>query len=100
MTTVSSSVADNNEVTISVAGRFDFSVQREFRQAYLEHPQSGARFKVDLSKAEYMDSSALGMLLLLREYVDGDSGRVSITGASPAIEKVLRIANFHQLFQL
>ena len=45
-------------------------------------------------------SSALGMLLLLREYVGGDAGRINITGCGDDIRRVLKIANFEKLFTL
>ena len=100
MSEVTSTVGDDGVVVISVAGKFDFSVQREFRDAYKAHADGKNRFRVDLSRTDYLDSSALGMLLLLREHVGGDADRVFITGALPDVDKILRIANFQQLFRL
>ena len=62
-TTVSES---GNEVTIAVAGKFDFQLYDEFRASYADTAGSGVKYLVDLSETEYLDSSALGMLLLLR----------------------------------
>ncbi|MEL6184454.1 MAG: STAS domain-containing protein, partial [Myxococcota bacterium] len=53
----------DNEVTIAISGRFDFNAHREFREA-VKAVSDGARCVVDLEKATYLDSSALGMLLL------------------------------------
>ena len=91
-----------NEVVIRVSGRFDFSLHREFRQAYEEARKrvAGPRFTIDLGNAEYMDSSALGMLLLLREHSGGDKSGISITGCRPAIRSILEIANFHKMFRI
>ena len=101
MATISTQISDDEmDVTIHVAGRFDFSVQREFRDAYRKHEGGRATFHVNLSGAEYMDSSAMGMLLMLQKHVDGDRSRVVIENASPAIAKVLQIANFDKLFKV
>ena len=93
---------DGTTVTIVIAGRFDFGIHREFRNAYekaeIKVPQ--AKFEVDLSGTEYMDSSALGMLLLLREHAGGDKADVSITNCRPVIKEILDIANFDKLFTI
>lgn len=93
-------VDENGDVVISVPGRFDFSVHKQFRDAYRDTPGKGTVYRVDLGQTEYMDSSALGMLLLLREHAGGDDGRVSIVNASEPVKKVLEIANFHRLFEI
>jgi anti-anti-sigma regulatory factor len=54
---------------------------------------------IDMSAVEYVDSAALGMLLLLRDHA-GDASRVTIRGSRGQPEQVLRIANFHKLFRL
>ena len=58
------------------------------------------KFEVDLSGAEYLDSSALGMLLLLREHAGGESSKIDITHASDEVRKVLDVANFGKLFNI
>jgi anti-anti-sigma factor len=47
-----------------------------------------------------MDSAALGMLLLLREHVQSQGGRVTITNCRGQTYDVLQIANFHRLFKI
>ena len=57
-------------------------------------------FHVDLKDVDFMDSSALGMLLLLREHARCRGGEVVIEHPSESIDKVLRVANFEQLFNI
>ncbi|MEO1231564.1 MAG: STAS domain-containing protein [Myxococcota bacterium] len=85
----------DNEVTIAISGRFDFNAHREFREA-VKAVSDGARCVVDLEKATYLDSSALGMLLLLKDA----SKDVRIIKCSDEVRKVLEIANFHRLFDV
>ncbi|NQY27629.1 MAG: STAS domain-containing protein [Piscirickettsiaceae bacterium] len=90
---------DGNTVVISIAGRFDFSVQRDFRQAY-ESAASSRNFVIDFSAADYMDSSALGMLLLLRDFAGGDSANVELKNYGVEIKNILEISNFGKLFKI
>jgi anti-anti-sigma factor len=91
---------DSGVVTIKISGRFDFDLHQEFRQAFDQADQQQLRYVIDLADAEYMDSSALGMLLLLRERAGGDRSDISIVNCSPAINKILTISNFHKLFKV
>ncbi len=89
-----------DKVTISVAGKFDFQLYDEFRASYADTAGNGISYVVDLSDTEYLDSSALGMLLLLREHAGGESSDIEITQASPEVRKILDVANFGKLFKL
>ena len=82
-----------------IKGRFDFNDHGDFREAYRQH-SSNAHYAVDMNDADYMDSSALGMLLMLREYAGGDSAKIEIRGCKPEIKKILAIANFQKLFEI
>jgi HptB-dependent secretion and biofilm anti anti-sigma factor len=91
---------EKSQVTIAIDGRFDFAQHKTFRDSYRDMDPRAMRFVVDLSGASYLDSSALGMLLLLREYAGNDAGRVTITGCGEDVRRVLKIANFEKLFSL
>lgn len=88
---------DGNTVRIAPTGRFDFHCHREFRSSY-QGQKPGAQYIVDLRATDYMDSSALGMLLLLREHAGGDKARIKITGARAEIKSILVVSNFEKLF--
>lgn len=92
--------ADGAELTIEVEGRFDFSAHQEFRKAYEGTGSKPRRFVVDMRGANYLDSSALGMLLLLRDYAGGDSAQISISHCNPEVKNILTVSNFDQLFNL
>ena len=86
-------------VQINVKGRFDYRLSQQFRQAYSQIPDNdGITFNVDLSNASYIDSSALGMMLLLREYAKCRGGSVVIQSPADQVDKILKVANFEQLF--
>lgn len=90
----------SNTVIIEINGRFDFGTHKEFRSAYKDRDSRGAYYVIDMKGVEYIDSSALGMLLLVREHVQSCAGKLSIVGCSPDITKILKIANFDKLFDI
>lgn len=91
---------DSKTVTIKINGRFDFSNQKEFRNAYRDNCNPGQLFTVELNHTEYMDSSALGMLLLLKEHADNNKGKVILKQPSADIKKILDMANFDRQFEI
>jgi anti-anti-sigma factor len=95
-----SSIVDESgaKVTIQVSDRFDFSTHRDFMKAYRKHPKGEMKFVVDLKQTEYLDSSAMGMLLQLREHAVKKPRNVVLLNANDAVRDILRIANFHKLF--
>jgi len=95
----STNADDGSKVSIIVKGRFDFNDHTEFRDSYQGY-KSNASYTLDMNDAEYMDSSALGMLLLLREHAGGDNAKIDVVGCKPEIKKILAIANFQKLFDI
>ena len=88
--------ANSKTTQIVVSNQFDFSLHQTFRDAYRTVSTPGAVFIVDLARATYMDSSALGMILLLKEHADKLSGKVIISSPNESVLKILKIANFDQ----
>ena len=91
---------DNKNLTIAIEDRFDFSVHQLFREAYADCHAHGTTFILDLAKTSYMDSSALGMILLLKDHVDKISGVLKIVNPNEAVHKILEIAQFHRLMTI
>lgn len=93
---------DQTTVTIQISGQFNAGIHREFRDAYkdrVENPNK-AHYIIDLGKTDYMDSAALGMLLLLHDYVGGGNSSITIRQANDTIRGILEIAKFDRLFQI
>jgi anti-anti-sigma factor len=87
---------------IVLEGRFDFGSHRDFKTSY-ETPLGASdvrELEIDMGGVEYLDSSALGMLLILRERAGATNKRVAITNCRGAVKQVLDIANFSKLFPM
>jgi len=100
MAITTSRSSDGKTLTIRIDGRFDFSSHQAFRDAYENGDRQVADYVVDMEETTYLDSSALGMLLLLRDYAGGDSARISITNCNDDVRRILAISNFEQLFEI
>ncbi len=90
---------DGKTLTITVKGRFDFSSHQSFRESYERIYKAPVTYVVDLKEATYLDSSALGMLLLLRDYAGLDPD-VRVIHSSSDVRKILAISNFDKLFDI
>ena len=97
---ITADLLEDGGLTINVSGRFDFSSHQEFRDAYELVESAPEAYTVDMRDASYLDSSALGMLLLLRDYAGGDKARVEIVNCNADVRKILSISNFEQLFTI
>ena len=94
------SVADGKAV-VKLQGRFDFNAHREFREVVDKAMEgSASEVLVDLAGVDYLDSSALGMLLMLRDKAKTANRAVALTQGSGAVKQVLDIANFGKLFRM
>ncbi len=92
--------SDGSSLTISINGRFDFNLYKDFRDAYENVLTKGnIKFIINFSQTEYMDSSALGMLLVLKERTGGDSS-VVLKNCNKEIKNILSISNFDKIFTI
>ncbi|MBF6028716.1 STAS domain-containing protein [Pseudomonas sp. P115] len=91
---------DGKKLTIAIKGRFDFGSHQTFREAYERFYKVPELYVVDLKETTYLDSSALGMLLLLRDHAGGDDADVRVINSNSDVRKILGISNFDKLFDI
>jgi len=92
----------DGEKVIRLPVRFDFSVHRvfteQYEQAIQEHTQG--RLEVDFSLVQYLDSSALGMLVLLHKKATAQGIAIHLNGCQGTVLEILTMANMQKLFQI
>jgi anti-anti-sigma factor len=93
----------DNIVTVHLSEKFNFESHSEFRAIYINH-EKHTQYILDFSKVLYIDSSVLGMLLLLREHnvgmhEKGDS-HISIINCGKEVMNIFNVANFPRLFDI
>ena len=99
MGVVSENSAKGDEVTVAVSGRFDYRIYDSFKASFQGIDENRKTVNVDLSETDYMDSTALGMLLMMREHV-GRAVKICLVNPPPDVMRVLTIANFDKLFSI
>lgn len=87
---------------ISISGAFDFNCSREFREACgkVLATRNVRHVEVELAKSDYIDSSALGMLLLLREESAAAAKTLKLVHCGETVRQVLQVAHFETLFNI
>lgn len=93
------SVADGHAVTnVRWTGEIDVSQVPHLRDQILALP-SDRSVHLDLSTVSYLDSSGLGMLVLLRKRLSQCGAGVTLCDVQPQVLRVLEITGLNQAFQ-
>ena len=99
MSIVSHLSESGDVMKIGIQGRFDFGSHQDFREAYDKNDSNVKEYYVDMAKTTYLDSSALGMLLLLRDHA-GSEAVIKIINCNEDVFKIFEISNFDQMFEI
>ncbi len=97
-----SSKQAGSEYVLALAGRFDFNAHRDFRNGYEPALQNSSvkTLNLNMEKVDYLDSSALGMLLLLNEKAKAANVEIVISSCPANIKKIIEVANFSRIFKI
>lgn len=86
---------------VALSGRFTFADNKDFRALIAKIGESAiAQVRIDLSGLSFIDSAALGMLLLARETAGAKGKKLVLRGANDQVARVMKVAQFDKLFTL
>ncbi|WCN08428.1 STAS domain-containing protein [Marinomonas mediterranea] len=88
-----------SDFVIRIPERFDFSTHKWFTAEYENGVQSGSTVILDFSNVLYVDSSALGMMVLLYRKLHECSKKGIIKNLDGTAKDILDMANFKNLYQ-
>ena len=87
--------------TVDLSGQFDFKARLPFNDAFSKALESPAReILINLREVTYLDSSALGLLLVSQDKAKERSKTILLGGLQGSVKQVLEIANFHKRFTI
>ena len=93
-----------NKVTISLDKTFDFSCTDEFKRSYESLDDCAQNDDtdvfIDLKQTQYMDSSALGMLINMQKHWQKRTTPIRIINPNPEIRKIFTISRFDKKFSI
>lgn len=83
-------------------GHFTFSDHPMFRNIIkkIEEDENIERVVFHMDKLEFVDSAALGMLLLAYDAVEKKKKKLIIKGVTGQVKKMFALAHFQKLFSL
>jgi len=86
--------------TLRLPTRFDYSYHRQFGEMYAPLVESAICKEIilDFTQVEYLDSSALGMMVLLQKNFSSQSKHIKIKGAHGVTNDILKMANMQKIF--
>lgn len=93
---------ENGTAVLLLSGRFDFSNFRSFRELYepILIDADVHTIALNFKAVEYLDSAALGMLLMLREKAEKLGKKVVLVDCQGTARQLLEVAHFDRLFEL
>ena len=92
---------DRKSVFINIKGRFDYQNTKEFCESCSdEGSQAGITYFINLSEVSFIDSSALSILLLLRDYAKNRKGKVILDRPGEQMYQMLKVANFEKVLTI
>lgn len=96
------SEVEGNVGTVELEGRVTYVNHPELRTAVgsLLATPGLTTLRLDLSAAKFVDSSTLGMFLLIREKAGAQGANVVLAHPSPSVKSTLKVVQFDRLFQV
>lgn len=86
---------DASGIRIALSGRITFADYADMNALIAKVKESLSRpMSLDLSAVEFLDSSALGMLLMIRDVVGDRNGGLSIRNAKGQVKRIMSLAHF------
>lgn len=79
----------DDEMTISIEGVFNYELAMEFALAY--KAENVGTYIIDLAATQHLDSTALGILINMKKTIDANA-EIKIINASKEIKRLLNIS--------
>lgn len=97
---IHSRLTNNNQcLVIGVEGYFTVHFLDKFIAAFEAQPPL-KRYAINLEQCHGIDNSALGMLLMLRDYSKLEQNNLIISRCTPCVRNVLNFSEFDRIFTI
>ena len=86
---------------VAMTGRFTYADHQKFRDLIASFPNlRGEKLVLEMSQVEFVDSAAMGMLLLARETAVGNGVDTVIRNPAGKVRSLMQVAHFDKLFTI
>jgi len=91
---------DKTTLTIHIKDRFVYEERKAFRKAYQNLPIPPEGYILDLDECTFIDSAALGMILILFEQSKCANSNFKIIKAPPDVYELFKISKFTEIMDI
>lgn len=92
--------SNNKCGVIYISGEFAFNTQSEFRKAYENLVLKNTLIQIDFQNTQYMDSSGLGMLLVMKKFLDDKKVVCELLKVNGQVYELLNMTHFYKYFKI
>ena len=87
---------DGNRI-LHLDGRFDFGSRKTFKEAIEQESEAGGPVVLDLEKVTFVDSSALGLLVICHQNLKNKKVPFYLVNPQTYVKQVLDLANIGKM---
>lgn len=91
---------DSRAIILSLKGRVDSAVSKEFEEAVLGSFSDGSRVVMDFSNLDYISSAGLRVILIAAKKLKASMGVLHLCGMKPHIQEVFDISGFSNMISI
>ena len=91
----------NHTVTLKLEGNFTYTQRKPFQEilkAVSVEPME--HIVIDLSQVAFLDSAALGLLMISHRQLQADKRTLTLAYPQPTVRQIIELANLHKTIPL
>jgi anti-anti-sigma factor len=85
---------------VHLDGRFDFGARKDFKEAVEQATQEGTPIVLNLEKVTFVDSSALGLLVICHQNLKNKNIPFYLVNPQTYVKQVLDLANIGKMISV
>lgn len=90
---------DGVVLTIHLSGCFGYKMIPKFRDIY-KGLSADTPIRINLERVYQIESSALGALMVMRNFFGGEKADISLVNPSSEIRTILELSQYHRVFKI
>lgn len=92
---------NGDQYDLSLSGKFTFADRKFFKDLFIKIREGNIKhLTIGLSEIEFVDSAALGILLLARDEAEKLQINLVLKSPKDQVKKMFEISRFYELFQI
>lgn len=87
----------DKKVTLKLEGNFTYTQRKSFQEALKAvSTDQIAEIMIDLSQVAFLDSAALGLLMITHRQLQAEKRTLSLAYPQPTVRQIIELANLHK----